>query len=505
MNVNIYSKKQRWKLLLFVAALFIVGISLWYTNTLVNKIADDERKKVKLWADAIRKKAKLVQYTNELFIKITNEERKKVELWANGTKEMANPSLQMEDVSFVFEVIKNNQTVPVILADANNKVISYRNLDTSKTNDKSYLQEEMQAMGRQHPPIEITILKGQKNYIYYKDSRLFSELKNVLDDLVKSFISEVAVNSASVPVIFTDSTRLHVIESGNIDPSKIATQDLLKATIAEMESSKPPIVIDFGIEGKQYIYYHDSFLLTQLKYYPYVQFGVIGIFLLIAYTLFSTSRNAEQNQVWVGMAKETAHQLGTPLSSLMAWVEYLKTKNIPEETITELEKDVKRLETITERFSKIGSAPKLVKENIYKVMEDAVSYLKTRTSKNVIYKIVAHQGDQVEAQLNVALFAWVIENLCKNAVDAMDGNGSIAVDIYDQTQFVYIDITDTGKGIPKSKYKAVFKPGFTTRQRGWGLGLSLSKRIIENYHNGEIFVKGSEPGKGTTFRIVLNK
>jgi hypothetical protein len=503
--LNIYSQKQRWKLLLFAAALIIVGLSLWYTDTLVSKIAADERKKVKLWADAIRKKAKLVQYTNDLFTKIATEERKKVELWANGTKQLANPSLQMDDVSFIFEVIRNNETVPVILTDAKGTVINWRNLDSTKANDKDYLQQEMQIMKSQHDPIEITIVRGHKNYMYYKDSRLFSELKNVLDDLVKSFISEVAVNSASVPVIFTDSTRLRVIASGNIDSAEIITPERLKKTISKMGSVKPPIVVDFGEEGKQYIYYQDSFLLTQLKYYPYVQFIVIGLFSLIAYTLFSTSRDSEQNQVWVGMAKETAHQLGTPLSSLMAWVEYFKTKEMAPEIIVELEKDVKRLETITERFSKIGSAPKLERENILKVMEEAVLYLKTRTSKNVEYSIVAHNGGQVMAKLNVALFAWVIENICRNAVDAMDGNGFVKVDIYDQSQFVYIDITDSGKGLSKSNYKTIFKPGYTTKKRGWGLGLSLCKRIIENYHAGELFVKWSELAKGTTFRIVLNK
>lgn len=502
--MNIYSQKQRWKLLLFAAALIIVILSLWYTNRLVHKIADDERKKVKLWADAIRKKAKLVQYTNELFTKITSEERKKVELWANGTKLLASPT-QTEDLTFLLQVVTNNETVPVILVDGKGNVIGSRNLDSAKTNDKKYLEKEIEEMRSQHNPIEITILAGQKNYLYYKDSRLFSELKNVLDDLVKSFISEVAINSASVPVIFTDSTRQRVIAFGNIDSAKVSNPALLQTAISEMESDKPPIIVNFGDEGQQYIFYKDSSLLTELKYYPYAQFAVIGLFLIIAYTLFSTARNAEQNQVWVGMAKETAHQLGTPLSSLMAWVEYLKTKNVPEETIVELEKDVKRLETITERFSKIGSAPKLQKENIVEAMEDSISYLKTRTSKNVIYTIKSHNGKQVFAQMNIPLFAWVIENLCRNAVDAMDGSGSITVDIFDQTQFIYIDITDTGKGMPKSKYKTIFKPGFTTKQRGWGLGLSLSKRIIENYHEGEIFVKSSEVGKGTTFRIVLNK
>jgi len=186
--LNIYSQKQIWKLLLFIAALIIVGLSLWYTNTLVNKIAEDERKKVKLWADAIRKKAKLVQYTNELFTKITNEERKKVELWANGTKQLANPSLQMEDVSFIFEVIKNNETVPVILADQDGNIISSRNLDSARANDKEYLKQEMELMRKQHDPIEITILRGRKNHLYYKDSKLFSELKNVFEKYLETLL-----------------------------------------------------------------------------------------------------------------------------------------------------------------------------------------------------------------------------------------------------------------------------------------------------------------------------
>jgi signal transduction histidine kinase len=226
---------------------------------------------------------------------------------------------------------------------------------------------------------------------------------------------------------------------------------------------------------------------------------------LVAYLLFSTARRVEQNQVWVGMAKETAHQLGTPLSSLIAWVEYLKSKGLDPETSSEIEKDVKRLETITERFSKIGSVPKLDTVDLVKVLEDSLNYMKLRTSKNVAFSIDTNNEKEVFAQLNIPLFEWVIENLIRNAVDAMNGNGNITITLSDQTQFVYIDIADTGKGIPKSKYKTVFEPGFTTKQRGWGLGLSLTKRIIENYHSGKIFVKSSEIDKGTTFRIVLNK
>jgi len=500
--MSIYAQKQQWKLWLFMAAIAIVGASLWYTNILVNKIAKDERKKVKLWADAVQKKANLVKYTNELFNKIKIEERKKVELWAEATKQL---SRDLSDYGFVLKVVSDNTTVPVILADEFGEPITSRNLDPEKEKDKNYLRQQMMAMRAIQEPIEIYIYKGQKNYLYYQDSKLFSELKSVLDDLVKSFISEVAVNSASVPVIYTDSTKLKVLASGNVDSVKISDTTYLKNTIAEMASINQPIEVEFGDGSKSYIFYQESMLLTQLKYYPVVMFGIVGLFLLIAYLLFSTARKVEQNQVWVGMAKETAHQLGTPLSSLIAWLEYLRSKGLDQDTATEIEKDIKRLETITDRFSKIGSVPKLDKVDLLGVLNESVNYIKLRTSKNVQFTINAGDQKEVFALLNVPLFEWVIENLCKNAVDAMTGNGKIFVTISDQTQFVYIDITDTGKGIPKSKYKTVFEPGYTTKKRGWGLGLSLTKRIIENYHSGKIFVKNSDVDKGTTFRIVLNK
>ncbi|HRR23485.1 MAG TPA: HAMP domain-containing sensor histidine kinase, partial [Bacteroidia bacterium] len=241
------------------------------------------------------------------------------------------------------------------------------------------------------------------------------------------------------------------------------------------------------------------------RYYPYFQLAIIALFLLVSYLAFSTSRKAEQNQVWVGMAKETAHQLGTPLSSLMAWIEYFKSTAQDQNHVEELEKDVARLNTITERFSKIGSAPVLRKEDVYMVIENTISYIRSRTSSKVIFSLNKAQPHQVLAPLNIPLFEWVLENLFKNAVDAMDGEGKIDVMITDQLQFVYIDIADSGKGIPKSKFKTVFKPGYTSKTRGWGLGLSLSKRIVEEYHNGHIFVKNSEPNNGTTFRIVLKK
>lgn len=499
--MSIYRKKQKWKVILVITAILIIAASLWYTNRIVKNIAREERNQVRLWAGAIQKKANLVKYTNELFKRLSQEERKKVELWAEATKRLVNSS-DVEDFSFVLKVVTENSTVPVILADANDKVISHRNLDSAQVNDPNYLRQQMMLMRSVQEPIEVTILNNQKNYLYYKDSKLFSELKTVLDDLIRSFISEIVVNSASVPVIFTDSTRTKVIAYGNIDTTKISTPEKLKEYLAEIEESKPPILVEFGEGRKNLIFYEDSFLLTQLKFYPFIQLGIIGLFLFIAYTLFSTARKAEQNQVWVGMAKETAHQLGTPLSSLIAWVELLKERGMHEES-TEVEKDIHRLETITERFSKIGSVPVLKKENIYNAIEEVVSYMKTRTSGKVTFNITGTKD--VLVPLNVPLFEWVIENLIRNAVDAMEACGTITISISDQIQFVYVDISDTGKGIPKSKFKTIFEPGYTTKKRGWGLGLSLTKRIIENYHSAKIFVKSSEPDKGTTFRIVMNK
>ena len=508
--MNIYSKKQRWKLTLLITAILIVLASLWYTNVLVKKIAGEEREKVKLWAGAIQKKAKLVNYTNELFNKIKNEERKRMEIWAEAAKMLATTD---RDFDFYLKIVGSNTTIPVILTDEKNNINSCSNIDSVNCDDLRSLSEkeeerlahELNLMRQSQQPIEIAYYKNRKNYLYYKDSNLFSELKVVLDDLIKSFISEVVINSASVPVIYTDSTQNNIIAYGNIDSTKINDKEYIKKTIAEMASQNAPIEVELGEGKKNYIFYQESFLLTQLKYYPYIQFGIIGLFLIVAYTLFSTARKSEQNQVWLGMAKEAAHQLGTPLSSLIAWTELLKSKGIDVEITSEIEKDITRLETITERFSKIGSVPALKKTNIIEVLQNSIDYLKPRVSDKVKFILKSNGTNGIYVPLNVPLFEWVIENIFKNAIDAMDGDGSIEVSVTDQTQFIYIDITDTGKDIPKLKLKTVFEPGFTTKKRGWGLGLSLSKRIIENYHSGKIFVKRSEIDRGTTFRIVLKK
>ena len=381
--MNIYAKKQRWKLFLIITAVIIGVSSIWYTNQLVKKLSV--------------------------------EENKKIELWAEATRQLANA--ESSDPTFPLRVIEENKTIPVILAEKDGSVIDFVNLDTTRAKDPDFLKRQLEIMRSEHEPIEVTIYEDYKQYIYYKNSTL----------------------------------------------------------------------------------------LTQLRYFPYIQLGVISLFVLVYYFAFSYSRKAEQNQVWVGMAKETAHQLGTPLSSIIAWIEVLRSKGVEETTINEIEKDLWRLETITERFSKIGAAPKLKNENLLQVLEESDSYIKTRVSGKVVFTLIPVEGDKLFAPLNKPLFEWVIETILKNAVDAMNGAGSIDINVIDQTQFVYIDISNTGKGLPKSKHKAIFQPGYTTKKRSWGLGLSLSKRIIEKYHDGKIFVKRSEPDKGTTFRIVLKK
>lgn len=500
--MNIYTKKLFWKYTLGIFALLIIIGSFWYTSYLAKKIERDERQKLTLWAEAIQKKAKLVKYTGELFSELAEEERKKVELWAEATKKLASDD-QVQDYTFVLRVVANNTTVPVVLTDDDFNVVSHRNLPVENPSRKQ-LTEIIEAMRASNEPIEIDIYRGRKNYLFYEDSRLFSELKQTMEDMIKSFISEIVINSASVPVLFLSGSDSSIISYGNIPKEVVESPDKLKGLMVEMSEQNEPITIDLGAKKSSFIYYQDSELLTHLTYYPFIQFGIIGLFILTAYWLFSQARKSEQNQVWVGLAKETAHQLGTPLSSLLAWVEILKDQPVDKSIVGELAKDINRLEVITDRFSKIGAEPKLDRKNVYNELVEATDYLKSRISNKVEIK-VKQDETQVEAKLNSPLFNWVVENLCKNAVDAMNGKGLITISITDQSQFVYIDIADTGKGIPSSKVKTVFEPGYTTKQRGWGLGLSLAKRIIESYHFGKIFVKSTEPDKGTVFRIVLNK
>jgi signal transduction histidine kinase len=323
----------------------------------------------------------------------------------------------------------------------------------------------------------------------------------------QEFLEEVVMHATAVPVIITDLSQREVVAyGGGLSPAQFNTEKKLERLLRRMGSQNTPIGINLPIQGRRLIHYEDPFLLTQIRYYPIAQFLIIGLFILAIYVLLNLTRRSEQDRVWVGMAKEAAHQLGTPISSLMAWFELLKMKDSAPDIVDEMNKDLFRLEAITERFSKIGSTPELTPVNICEVVEASVKYMKARTSPRIIYHMESDPRlKDTRIPLNVNLFQWVIENLLRNAVDAIGTEGIITIRSSDNGKTVVVDVEDTGKGIPKSKMKMVFIPGFTTKKRGWGLGLSLSERIIRKYHRGKIFVKASVVDKGTIFRIILNK
>lgn len=324
-------------------------------------------------------------------------------------------------------------------------------------------------------------------------------------DLNASFNLENKVfeNIKGIPLILTDE-KGEIMSSHNLDSIQSNDKAYLKKQLALMKDQNEPIEINYIENKKQFVYYRNSDLLYKLTYYPIALVLILALFLTVVYLFFNSTRIAEQNKLWTGMAKETAHQIGTPLSSLLGWIAILKTENVSEKYVDEIEKDVHRLNTIANRFSKIGSLPELKPQNIVSITKNAFDYLESRSSKQISFSFSASQ-DEINTSLNTELYGWVIENLIKNAIDAMLGKGALNLTITETPKKVKITVTDTGKGIPKSQHKQIFKPGFTTKKRGWGLGLSLSKRIIEDYHNGKILVQKSEIGKGTTFEILLDK
>jgi len=371
------------KTILFFAAIVIGVATLWFTNGLVKDLKDEERTKVKIWAKATEQ-----------------------------TTDIENLN---EDISFIFEVINHNNTIPVILTDAQGKILYHKNFSPKKVKKAGYLEGQLLSMIQNIEPIIFEYADGKENRIYYKDSNI----------------------------------------------------------------------------------------LIRLRIFPYIILAVVALFVLIGYLAFSASRKSEQNKVWAGMARETAHQIGTPLSSLMGWVALLQDKEGIDDIALEMNKDILRLQTIAERFSKIGSQPELTKLDITKTLKHSFNYMKDRSSSKVLYTI--DMPTQVFAYINPQLFGWVTENIIRNAIDALAQKGSINLSVKAQNKKIYIDVTDSGKGLKSSQLKKVFVPGYTTKKRGWGLGLSLVKRIVEDYHKGQVFVLKSELTKGTTFRVILNE
>ena len=358
----------------------------------------------------------ILWYTNNLVDDLRREERTKVNIWANATKQTTDIDNLDEDISFVFEVINHNKTIPVILVDDNGSILYHKNFPSKKANNIDYLKSQLEIMKESHEPIVFEYADGKYNKIYYKD----------------------------------------------------------------------------------------SILLTRLKIFPYVILVVISLFIVTGYFAFSNSRKSEQNKVWAGMARETAHQIGTPLSSLMGWVTLLHDQGGNEEVVSEMNKDILRLQMITERFSKIGSQPELKNQDVNTIVQRSFYYMKDRSSSKINFKLEV-SDHAIFSFLNTQLFGWVIENIMRNAIDALQGKGEIKVEVKDHSKNVIIDISDNGKGIKSSQLKTVFEPGYTTKIRGWGLGLSLVKRIVEDYHKGQVYILHSELGKGSTFRISLLK
>lgn len=368
-------------------------------------------------------------FSNRLVKDLAEQERMRMQIWADATKEVVNLGNENRpadsEIDFLLGIIEGNNNIPVLLTDDDGNIIMHRNFDLPEPED------------------------------------------------------------SQMPMVISD-----------------ANERFLQRQLDEMRET--PNVIDINIEpgNVQHLYYEDSRLLRSLNWYPYVQLALMGAFILVVYLAVSSSKRAEQNKVWVGLSKETAHQLGTPISSLMAWIEMLRSENTDAVVVEEMEKDVKRLEMIASRFSKIGSLPAMERGDLSEMAERSGGYMRSRISKRVKFDIDM-SVDLLPVNMSAALLEWVMENLIKNAVDAMGGSGSLLVKTFRVADMAVAEITDSGKGIQRKNFKAVFRPGFTTKKRGWGLGLTLAKRIVEEYHRGRIFIKWSEPGKGTTFRIEL--
>lgn len=494
-------RKPYLKWLLFISAAIIFTVIIIYSNNLIKKMADEERQRIEIWAGAITYKTQVINETERFFDSIRIEEGNQATIFAKAVKKVADASLY-EDITFYQDIISANKTVPTIIADMHGNIDAAINLP-----DEIVSMRNIRELGdriKEFDSLKLPYYHRDYVMIYYKNSRIYGDFREMIDNLLESFFQETVINSASVPVIITDSTQINVIAAGNIDTNIIKSPFKVNARLETMRNENQPIVLDWLDHGKCYVFYEESSVLKQLRLFPFIQYGIVFIFIIIAYLLFSVTRRSEENRVWVGMSKETAHQLGTPISSLMAWTELLKEMPIDQSVPEEISKDVNRLETIAQRFSKIGSVPELKNEDVVEIIDNFTRYLQTRISSLV--EIRFEKPDHpVFLSVNQQLFEWVIENLCKNSVDAMNGKGSITISIAEEKKWVYIDIEDTGKGIPQKMQKRIFSPGYTSKNRGWGLGLTLAKRIINNYHRGSLFVKSSVINVGTVMRIKMKR
>lgn len=493
-----YNHKITWVLLGLGIVLML--IFLFFIHNTVTHLRNDEIKKIKIWANAVSRKIEVLDNVKDFFDNLAIDEHHKLEQFVAAHKYILSQPLDSE-LNFYYDFISHNRTIPVIITDEFNNILLSQNIDINE--DKTILNGELLEDFSVNPPIEYTA--GDIRFkLYYKESLVYSNLKNTLYYLTYDFLTEIVNNTVSIPVIITDSTQSKIIAHGNVD-KKLLKKPFLKKLLSEMETQNNSISINLPNYPNAKIFYESPTFLTFLRYYPPIFTLLIISFAILIIQLLKITKKTEENSIWIGMNKETAHQLGTPISSLMAWVEYLKLNPENEMVCTEISKDIDKLNVITQRFSQVGKTPKKVEHNIIEIIQNSVDYIKSRTSKKVNYNIILPEENCININLNQHLFEWAMENLMKNAIDAMNGVGSITIEIKRDSKKIHIDVSDTGKGLLKRDFKKIFYPGYTTKERGWGMGLSLVKRIVEEYHEGKVFVKQSSLGKGTTFRISLKR
>ncbi len=542
--------------------------ALWQVNRIARQIEQSEAEKVRLWASAVGQRNRVTEYAENFYQSIQADERQKIELYTKVLRSFGSQDLG-SDVEFTLafvNYIMDSCRMEVIITDKDSIITSCRNVSATDDNvspsqqKEGYstqsavpnderligqkLQGELLQEFSQNPPFRYKVW-GMPFILYYKESQIYSDMRQILESLSESFLADITNNSVKVPVIIIDSANQNVISYGNIAQNSFNTPEKLTAKLNDMQSENMPISIQLPLPLHQndqqgsdkkgvdipsdstsqqhtihdtpsytaLVYYEQTSLLRALHWVPVLYIIIAIVLILVTYNLIRTSHSMEQNKIYVGLAKETAHQLGTPISSLLAWSEYLEGKTFDENYANEIRKDLSRLETVAHRFSKIGSTPQLEIGSISEVINHSINYLEHRSSKKIKFAVNLPE-EPLMAPINSYLLEWVFENITRNAIDAMTSNVKntankqsplYIVTAWQDSHRIYIDLADNGCGMSQHTQKHIFDSGFTTKSRGWGLGLPLAKRIVEQYHHGKIFIVYSVEGQGTTFRITLPK
>lgn len=496
--------KTQLKWILISVTILLAFGALWQVQHIANEIQREEEEKVRLWANAISQRSHMLEVTQKFFDQATLDEHRKMQLYTDILQSFNDPDMVTDlrfSLAYVNYIVDSSHT-PIIITTARDSIISVPQELAGMKLEGDLLKEYSQ-----NPPFNYTIW-GMPMTLYYKESQYYTQLRRLLDGFTRSFLQDITSNSVKAPVLVVDSASGRVLGYGNldkIDNFKMKRDSTLLSPRSSLHFNNDPISLSLPDGGRALVYYEDTLLLRSLRWLPLFYFFIAVVLIVVSYYLFRTARSAEQNRIWVGLAKETAHQLGTPISSLSGWMEYLRGKELTPQYSGEMEKDLQRLETVAQRFSKIGSVPQLKEGNVKEATLAAVSYLERRSPRRVQFNVTFPEEQTFVAPLEQYLFQWVIENLCKNAIDAMEGEGTITITASQDARFILLDISDTGRGMSRDVQRHIFDSGFTTKTRGWGLGLPLARRIVNQYHRGRLYLKYSIPGQGSCFRIKLRK